>query len=228
MLYTGYALLITLSIVAVRMLWVYGKSSIAYIKALNNPRASTTASQISREAALIGWSGMRGIVSLAAAIALPLTLPNGMPLQGRKEVIFITFVVILITLLIPGLTLPTLLRWLKIQHHSEYRDAKKIRHRLADVAEDKLHHLFTSHRIDETQYDFLKSYFVAQACVHELSHTDEHKHQNIELARLTVFKEQRRQLLEMWKQQEIDDKFLTHLENELDLSEVHIARGELK
>ena len=84
---------------------------------------------------------MRGIVSLSAAIALPLTFPNGLPLEGRNEMIFITFVVILITLLIPGLSLPALIRWLKIQHQSKYVEQKKLEINLQKLAEEKLHHL---------------------------------------------------------------------------------------
>lgn len=55
---------------------------------------------------------MRGIVSLTAALALPLA-PHGTALAGREEVIFITFIVILLTLLIPCLTLSQLLHWVK-------------------------------------------------------------------------------------------------------------------
>lgn len=226
-LYTGYAVLITASMVLVRMMWVYAKGGIAYLRALNGSQALTIRPQIFQEAALIGWSGMRGIVSLAAAIALPLTLPNGSPLQGRNEVIFITFVVILLTLIIPGLSLPTLIRWLNIQSQSEHTDEEKIRNQLATVAAEKLRNLLTTHHIDEKEHDFLKSYFVAQSRVQQLSHTGENKLQNLELARITVIKEQRKQLLSMWDQKEIDDKLLIHLENELDLVEVHIARAVL-
>lgn len=61
-----------------------------------------------RERLAIGWSGMRGAISLAAALAIPTSV------DGRDEIIFITFVVILVTLVGQGLTLPTLLRVLGI------------------------------------------------------------------------------------------------------------------
>jgi CPA1 family monovalent cation:H+ antiporter len=227
MVYSGYALLITLTMVIVRILWVYGKSAISYLHALDKPQSSTICSQILREAALIGWSGMRGIVSLAAAIALPLTLPDGSPLQGRNEVIFITFIVILLTLLIPGLSLPTLLRWLNLRNPLESEDAKPIRKQLLKVAEDTLYQLLTSQQIDETEYDFLKTYFQTQSRVQEMAHEGEHEGVNIEFVRLAVIKEQRKQLVSLWKQKKVDDKLLGHLEDELDLSEVHIARAEL-
>ncbi len=63
---------------------------------------------------LLGWTGMRGVVSLAAALAIPLTLQNGEPFPYRNLVLFITFMVILLTLLIQGLTLPYLIRRSKL------------------------------------------------------------------------------------------------------------------
>jgi Na+/H+ antiporter len=58
---------------------------------------------------LLGWTGMRGVVSLAAALAIPITLENGIDFPQRNLILFITFVVILLTLLVQGLTLPYLI-----------------------------------------------------------------------------------------------------------------------
>jgi Na+/H+ antiporter len=63
---------------------------------------------------VLGWSGMRGIVSLAAALALPFRDATGAPLAGRSEIIFITLCVIVVTLLLHGLTLGPLIEWLGI------------------------------------------------------------------------------------------------------------------
>jgi hypothetical protein len=62
----------------------------------------------------------------------------------------------------------------------------------------------------------------------ELAHEAEHNLSNIELARRKVIHFQRIKLLEIWKMNEIDDKLLNHLENELDMLETHTARAELK
>ena len=58
---------------------------------------------------ILGWTGMRGVVSLAAALAIPEFLENGQPFPYRNLILFITFVVILLTLVIQGLTLPTMI-----------------------------------------------------------------------------------------------------------------------
>ncbi|HVY73981.1 MAG TPA: cation:proton antiporter, partial [Puia sp.] len=86
---------------------------------------------------LVGWSGMRGVVSLAAALSVPITLPNGMPFPQRDLILFITFTVILVTLVLQGLSLPWLVRLLKLERGSQ-EDLKtieaSIRLRLATAA----------------------------------------------------------------------------------------------
>jgi Na+/H+ antiporter len=80
-----------------------------------------------RAVALIAWTGMRGIVSLALALALPLTLPDGTEFPHRATIIVISFSVILVTLLAQGLTLPRIIRALRLEKDDadlrEERDA---------------------------------------------------------------------------------------------------------
>jgi len=64
---------------------------------------------------LIAWSGMRGVVSLASALAIPLALTSGEAFPHRNLILFITFVVILVTLVLQGLTLKPIIRWLKLE-----------------------------------------------------------------------------------------------------------------
>ncbi len=72
-----------------------------------------------QDVAVVGWAGMRGVVSLAAAFALPLALSNGSPFPGRDYILFFAFSVILATLVLQGLTLPYLIRKLGITHDGE-------------------------------------------------------------------------------------------------------------
>lgn len=225
--YTGYALLIALALVLVRMFWIYLHTSYYYVQAFYQ-RKTELCSKIAREAAIMSWSGMRGIVSLAAAVALPFTLSNGLPLEGREEVIYITFIVILITLVVPGLTLPALIKRLKIQHIEKKDQDKKIRDQLVHIAEEKLTNLYHAKTINETDFHFLKSYFISQTYVLEKTHEAEKQLTSFEVARLHVIQSQRKKLMEMWNLGEIDDHHFTHFENELDIIDVHIARGELK
>jgi monovalent cation/hydrogen antiporter len=225
-LYSGYALLISLVMIVVRMGWVYAKNGISYLRG-NEHQDSAHHSHPLNEAALIGWAGMRGIVSLVAALALPFTLPDGVPLEGRNVVIFMTFVVILLTLLIPGFTLSLAIRWLKIHHPFQHQDAHRARKRLVKVAEEKIEHLHISSAISDGEFDFLKTYFILQRHVFEIFTSSQKKFQNLEIARLKVIQAQRKELLEMWKQREIDDKLLSQLEHELDVQETLVVRAEI-
>src|SRR5690606_8764923 len=74
---------------------------------------------------LFGWTGMRGVVSLAAALSIPVTLDNGLPFPHRDLILFITFVVILVTLILQGLTLPALINYLKIPVETPYHLSEK-------------------------------------------------------------------------------------------------------
>ncbi|MFD0764660.1 Na+/H+ antiporter [Mucilaginibacter lutimaris] len=63
---------------------------------------------------LFGWTGMRGVVSLAAALSIPLTLSSGAGFPNRNLILFITFSVIIVTLVLQGLSLPFLVKWVNI------------------------------------------------------------------------------------------------------------------
>src|SRR5437660_9881828 len=65
-----------------------------------------------QQTALIAWIGMRGADSLAGALAIPFLLPNSEPFPGRDLILLLTFCVIFATLVLQGLTLAPLVRWL--------------------------------------------------------------------------------------------------------------------
>jgi CPA1 family monovalent cation:H+ antiporter len=227
-LYSLYGLMVTMALIVVRLIWVYSKNGIAYLRAFANPKTVYLCPQILREAAIIGWSGMRGIVSLAAALALPYTFPDGTPIAGRDEVIFITFVVILITLLLPSSTLPYLLRLLKLEQHVDHYGVHQARKYLAEVASSKIAHLRKDNKITEREGDFLSNYFNVMRYIFEIADAPLKKMSNLEKARLKVFEAQRNALLQLWEKQEIDDRLFRQLEHELDVEESHVARVELK
>jgi CPA1 family monovalent cation:H+ antiporter len=103
----GYGLLISAVVVAVRVAWQFLPVSLGRIlPALGD----TGGGDDWRERLLIGWSGMRGAVSLAAALALPYTVDSGAPFGSRDLILYLTVAVIIVTLVGQGLTLPSLVR----------------------------------------------------------------------------------------------------------------------
>ncbi len=106
----GYGVLVTAILIAARMISSYA-ALIATL--LFRPNVRPYASSRTRRwmmPLLLGWTGMRGVVSLAAALAIPVTLSNGEAFPYRNLILFITFVVILLTLLVQGLTLPYIIK----------------------------------------------------------------------------------------------------------------------
>jgi NhaP-type Na+/H+ and K+/H+ antiporter len=69
---------------------------------------------------LLGWAGMRGVVSLAAALSIPVTLADGTPFPQRNLILFITFVVIVLTLVFQGLTLPYFIRKIQLVFEEDF------------------------------------------------------------------------------------------------------------
>jgi CPA1 family monovalent cation:H+ antiporter len=104
----GLAAAICLTVIAVRMAWVFPATYIPRIVVPGLARRDPAPP--ARVVAVIGWAGMRGAVSLAAALALPLSLASGAPFPERDLILFLTFSVILVTLVGQGLTLPWLVR----------------------------------------------------------------------------------------------------------------------
>src|SRR4029077_10915785 len=104
-----YGALFSAIVIVLRLLWMYPGASIAYLirtRLLHQTYTMPSAKQVF----VVGWTGMRGVVALAAAIALPETISDGTLFPQRNLIIFLTFSVILVTLVLQGLTLPPLIR----------------------------------------------------------------------------------------------------------------------
>jgi monovalent cation/hydrogen antiporter len=107
------ALLVCAAVVLVRIAWVFPGAYLSFLlhKRVRRPQPLAEWQNV----AVMAWSGMRGVVSLAAAFALPFLLPDGRPFPGRNYILFLTFSVILVTLLFQGLTLPIVIQRLCIK-----------------------------------------------------------------------------------------------------------------
>ncbi|HTK22281.1 MAG TPA: Na+/H+ antiporter [Mucilaginibacter sp.] len=115
----GYGLLITGVLILVRILSAYGAVFVTLI-ARNFIKVADPRNPGYKVPLVLGWTGMRGVVSLAAALSIPVQLDNGSAFPHRNLILFITFVVILTTLLLQGLTLPYLLRKLVLPTYDDY------------------------------------------------------------------------------------------------------------
>ncbi len=108
-----YGVIISLVTIVIRIIWVFPG---AYLPRFLNKKIRTKEPKPQPNVVfLVAWSGMRGVVSLAAALAVPLVLSDGSAFPHRNLILFISFIVILVTLVLQGLSLPWVIRKLKIE-----------------------------------------------------------------------------------------------------------------
>jgi CPA1 family monovalent cation:H+ antiporter len=123
----AYAAAVSAVVVVMRFAWLF---TVPYLIRLLDRRPSQRARRVGARGRLVmGWSGMRGAVSLAAALALPLRTDAGAPFPDRNLLIFLTFAVIFATLVLQGLTLPAVIRWARIATDGS-EDEEELRARL--------------------------------------------------------------------------------------------------
>ncbi len=132
-----YGVVISLVAILVRVLWVFPG---AYLPRICFKKIRMREQRPATKAVfIIGWSGMRGIVSLASALAIPFMLTDGVAFPHRNLILFITFTVILFTLVLQGLSLPMLTRLLKLEvQENEEEQQLSIRLRLANTVLDHI------------------------------------------------------------------------------------------
>lgn len=122
-----YGLIISFVVIAIRFVWVVPS---VMIPRWLSKRIREKEPFDKRNMVIFGWAGMRGVVSMAAALALPLTLKNGADFPHRNLIIYLTFCVIISTLVLLGLTLPWIIRKLKMEPHSIVAEEYEVRNKV--------------------------------------------------------------------------------------------------
>jgi Na+/H+ antiporter len=132
--------LVSLVVILVRIAWEF---TIPYVIRALDRRPSQVGRRLGASDRLVlGWAGMRGAVSLAAALALPLEVRGGQPFPHRELIIFVTFCVIFVTLVVQGLTLPPLIRRLRTgEDGTEAEEELRARLAATDAALQRLDEL---------------------------------------------------------------------------------------
>jgi CPA1 family monovalent cation:H+ antiporter len=137
----GYGILITAVLIIGRILSGYG-AVVTTLIARNFIKVADSRHPGWRIPFVLGWSGMRGVVSLAAALSIPAYLPDGSLFPHRNLILFITFIVILLTLLLQGLTLPYIIRNTKFSHYDDALPEEEADNLLRkELAQHALQHL---------------------------------------------------------------------------------------
>src|SRR5207253_6423577 len=150
---------ISLAVIAARFVWVFPG---AYLPRLLSHRVREREPNPGwRNVLVVGWTGMRGVVSLAAALAVPLVVSGGAPFPDRDLILFLTFCVILVTLVGQGLTLPLLLRRLGVADDGrEVHEEAKARYRALDAAVGRLEEVAADgDPLNEAVLSYVRAYY---------------------------------------------------------------------
>jgi CPA1 family monovalent cation:H+ antiporter len=175
---------------------------------------------------------MRGVIALAAAIALPETLASGNPFPQRDLIVFLAYSVIFVTLVLQGLTLPFVVRVLGVAGAGGPKDENEDEEKLArrEMLDAALAHLEDSRKEDESEfqeiYDDLTGHYrhrlaaVSRKDDPENGLSPEHKQRHTRLL-LDLLRVERQTALRLRNQGRINDETLRQLEYELDLREAN-------
>src|SRR2546426_1289549 len=218
----GLGLVVSLTLIVVRALWITGLAGWKRLIS-REPQPSRAP-----EVAVLSWAGMRGVVSLAAALAIPPALPSGAAFPARDALIVITFTVILVTLVGQGMTLPLVIKFLHLGGDEDERHEES--HARQDLIEQALR------RIDELQEQWPDHRPLIDQLREAYRHRAEHEEQLHEAPgneaeqelvehrqiRSAVIDVQREKLQEMRNRGAIDDDVLRNIERDLDLEEVRM------
>jgi CPA1 family monovalent cation:H+ antiporter len=222
------------TVIFVRIAWVY---TFAYLprmlsKRIREREPAPTVAQVF----VVAWAGMRGVVSLAAAFAVPMTTLSGDPFPGRPNIVFLTFVVVIGTLLLHGLTLPWLIRWLGVQGDEARTDAiaaAAAQEKAAIAAADRLDELLADPKtaeVHERAADVLRAWNTRRrnAAWERLGRTQEEIGESPTSAfrrlRLEMLAAERAAFIAERDSGHIDDEVLRSVLHGLDLEEATLNR----
>ena len=175
---------------------------------------------------LLSYTGVRGVVSLAAALAIPLTLANGEPFPQRELVQFVTFGVIIITLIGTGITLPSLVRWLglgdagRTEHEHEREAELMARRQTAELARQKLEEIARTRQLSDEQLSLIRSRYDSRLALLPRSHQDGIEHAKLRAdLRMDLIAEERLLIHQLLRRGKISDETRRRIERDLDLEE---------
>src|SRR6185437_13243834 len=217
-------------VVVLRLVWVYFGAWFAWgirSKLLRQDEARPGGKYVF----LVGWTGMRGVIALAAAISLPRTLANGAPFPERDVIVFITFCVIFVTLVLQGLTLPAVIRKLGFSAGKggpiEEHEARRV---ILHSVLDRLNELQLKSKAEHAAVyeDFVRHYSDRLALLESGADVADKDKQQQEMAAARYFRSLSRDLralerstaLRLRNEDKINDNVLRTIERELDLAEV--------
>ena len=229
----GYALLISLVLVVTRLICTLGAS--AFTRFMSHFIRVADAHPGWRNPLILGWAGMRGVVSLAAALSIPLVDSTGQPFPFRNLILFITFSVILVTLVFQGLTLPWVIRTVKLEDKytaiSDYEQQVLIQKKTVEAALELLDEKYAQERAQNEHLNhlFRRLEIDLRSLDHELSthDPDGNSLDRYNKIYLEVLERQRTLLDDMNHSADFDEELIRKYLSLIDLEEFKMREKQL-
>jgi CPA1 family monovalent cation:H+ antiporter len=218
----GWGLFISLVAILVRFVWVYLVAALP--RWFSGSLREDDPDLRKRELFIVSWCGMRGLVSIAAALAIPVALPDGSPFPQRDLIIFLTFFVIAVTLVGQGLSLPVMIRRLKVgSNWSMDAEQQRVRAAISAAALATIDEQVKAEGAPDEWADQLRTEITERIMLAAPEGLEQTPRTEL-LARLrhAVIKAERKELIRLWRNNEISDEVMRHLEEILDFQEAHL------
>lgn len=223
-----YGAIVSLATVVARILWVYPG---AYLPRWLSKSIRTKETDTNfRGVTIIAWSGMRGIVSLAAALGLPLMISETKAFPNRDLIIFLTFCVIFVTLVLQGMTLRKLIQWLGIKLDNRHIiEEENFRLKLASQVIEHIEENYSLGLSDTVLNQIKTKYEIRIQRIRkdksEQSMSAEQINELHQIQHQLIIKE-RTVILQLRRQGEASDEVVRKIEYELDLEEARLELEE--
>jgi Na+/H+ antiporter len=221
------ALAITGVVIVSRLVW--GEITTGLIRLIDRRQVQRERRVSWRQRVVTAWAGFRGAVSLAAALAVPTTMLSGAPFPDRSLLIFIVIVVILVTVLVQGSTLPAVVRWARIPDDVAHGEELQLaRTRGVQAALDALPTVADEVGISDDLRRRLQKEYEEKAALVLATEDGSTNHrlvkgkEKVRRVRLGVLEHKRREITALRNQNLIDDIVLRELQNDMDLEEVQL------
>ena len=221
----GYAAAVALAVVAARFLWVIpGTYLTAWTRKNKRPIQNP-----GRASLVLGWSGMRGAVSLAAALALPLSTDAGSAFPNRELIIFLTFGVILASLVVQGLSLPAVVKLLGLEDEGRAeKEETKARLYAAEAALARLEELADEEWVREDTLERMRGLFgfrrerFRSRFDPESDGAVESRSQDFQRLMRQLLEAERNAVFDLRRERRIDDLVMRRVIRDLDLEEARL------
>lgn len=223
-----YATVVLVPLILLRLGWLFAMTYVP--RWLGGALLGERAFKSWRHVVLVGWTGMRGVDSLAAALAVPLVLKTGAPFPDRDLIFFLTFAVIFGTLVLQGLSLDPVVRWLGVVDDRLWEaEERKARLSANQAALSRVHEIAGARPVDKAVVQRLTAEYEDRIQQLQSNRGEENAveamfSRDFEEVTLEALEVERRTILALRDRRSINDQTLRRIQRDIDLAETRLKR----